>query len=94
MRASVALAVLLPVMATAACGTKVDLSKGLQIVDVSTGWSVAADGDRQHKIVPSITFRLKNTSNQTLSTLQANVLFRRVGEEVEWGSGFVRIAGA
>src|SRR4029079_19813533 len=30
---------------------------------------------------------------QTLSTLQANVVFRRVTEDKEWGAMFVRIAG-
>lgn len=77
-----------------ACGEKVDLTKGLEVVDVSTGWWDAGIVDGQNKLVPSISFKFKNISDQTLSTLQANVLFRRVDEDAEWSSSFVRIVGS
>jgi hypothetical protein len=48
----------------------------------------------QNKIVPSVSFKFKNRSAATLSVLQANVLFRRVGEDTEWGSGYVRVVGS
>ncbi len=92
MRAALLTAIL--VAATSlGCGEDVDLTKGLEIVDVSTGWYDDGPSNGQNKMVPSVSFRFKNASNQTLSTLQANVLFRRVGDEAEWASSFVRIVG-
>jgi len=87
-------ALLLLAMSGSGCGQKVDLIKGLQAVDVSTGWWDAGLVNGQNKLVPTVTFKFKNVSNQKLGTLQANVIFRRVGENDEWGSGFVRIAGS
>jgi len=81
-------------LAMAACGPAVDLSKGLQLLDVTTGWFDAGLVNGQNKLVPTISFRLKNVSDQTLVTLQVNVLFRRVAENEEWGSGFITAAGS
>jgi hypothetical protein len=81
-------------IAVAGCAPKVDLTQKLEVVDVHTGWDDMGVVDGQNKIVPSIRFKFKNNSDQTLSTLQANVLFKRVGEETEWGSGFVRVVGS
>jgi hypothetical protein len=78
----------------AACGPPVDLSKGLEVLDVSTGWFDAGIVNGQNKLVPAISFRLKNVSNQTLHVLQINALFRRVGEKEEWGSGFLTAVGS
>src|ERR1044072_8786481 len=81
-------------LVTISCGPKVDLTKGIQVVDVSTGWWDAGVVDGMNKLVPSVTFKFKNVSDQTLNILQANVVFRRVLEDKEWGSAFVRIAGS
>src|SRR5919197_5137203 len=78
----------------AACGPTVDLTKGLQVEVIETGWDDAGIVKGQNKLVPSIRFRLKNVSGQTLSTLQVNALFRRVTEQDEWGSGFITAAGS
>jgi len=84
---------LVAAVATTSCAPKVDLSQGLQVVDVSTGWWDAGVVDGQNKLVPSVTFKLKNVSDQKLDILQANVVFRRVTEDKEWGSSFVKITG-
>jgi hypothetical protein len=76
------------------CGPKVDLAANLQVEDVSTGWRDTGMVNGQNKLVPSITFKLKNVSDQPLPVLQMNVLFRRANEDTEWGSGFVTVAGS
>ena len=81
-------------LAASACGPTIDLKASLQAQDVSTGWADLGVVNGQNKIVPSVTFKFKNIGNQPITTLQANVIFRRVGEEVEWGSGFLRVAGS
>jgi hypothetical protein len=81
-------------LASTACGPAIDLRQGMQIVDVSTGWFDAGLVNGQNKLVPSISFKLKNISDQTLSVLQVNVLFKRVNDPQEWGSGFLTVAGS
>src|SRR5687767_2346910 len=81
-------------ISSAGCGPKVDLTTGLQVLDVSTGWRDIGMVDGKNKLVPSITFTLKNMSDQSLPVLQMNVLYRRVNESDELGSGFVTVAGS
>lgn len=84
---------MLPVSLTA-CGPVVDLSKALQVDIVSTGWFDAGLVNGQNKLVPAVSFTLKNNSDQTLTVLQVNALFRRVTDKDEWGTGFVTVAGS
>ncbi len=92
-----ALARLLPLVAfvsSLGCGPAVDLTKGLQVTILNTGWFDVGIVNGQNKLVPMVTFTLKNVSERTLSTLQVNALFRRVTENDEWGSGFLTAAGS
>ena len=81
-------------LACAACGEKVDLTKGLHVEVVNTGWFDAGIVNGQNKLVPSITLKLKNVSGERLPMLQVNALFRRVTEPDEWGSAFLTAAGS
>ena len=85
---------LLSLVVCAACAPPVDLAAGLQVHNVTTGWFDAGIVNGQNKLVPSITFTLKNVSNQKLVALQVNALFRRVTAKDEWGSGFLTAAGS
>src|ERR1051325_1855091 len=77
----------------AACGPAVDLAQGLQAETVPSGWREAEPVDCMIKLVPLVSFKLKNVSRQTLRSLQVNAVFRRDGASGEWGSGFVTAAG-
>jgi hypothetical protein len=81
-------------VAAAACGPTVDLATGLEIDEISTGWLAAGIVDGKNKVVPAVTFKLKNVSDQKLSTLQVNAIFRRVNSNEEWGDGFRTVAGS
>jgi hypothetical protein len=94
MRAPARLLLLLALVSSAACGPTVDLGKGLQVNLITTGWYDLGIVNGQNKLVPSATFTLKNVSDQTLSSLQLNALFRRVNENEEWGSGFMTVVGS
>jgi len=82
--------------AGAACsGPQVDIASAARVTDVTTGWFDAGlDEYRRNKLVPTLSFRLENVTDRPLRTLQINGVFRRVGEEQEWGSAFVPAAGA
>ena len=96
MRASVRLlfAVSAFALASAGCGPDVDLTKGLQVEIVSTGWFDVGVVNGQNKLVPTVSFQLKNVSGQKLSALQVNARFSRVSEDDEWGNGFITAAGS
>ena len=85
----------LPLVTVAACGAPpIDLVAGLEVQDVSTGWLDAGASPGNNKLVPKVSFKLRNVSGKTLAMLQVNALFRRVGNEEEWGSGFMTAAGS
>src|SRR5262245_6500637 len=87
-------ALVLALVIAPGCGPEVDLSKGLEVVDMTSGWSEAGMVGGQNKIVPTVTFKLKNVSDQKLLALQANVVFRQVGNADEWGSRFSIVRGS
>ena len=89
-----ALFALVAVVLSIACGPVVDLTRGLQVERVSTGWYEAVATDTQIKIVPAVSFTLKNVSDQKLGTLQVNAVFKRIDQDHEWASGFLTAAGS
>ena len=60
----------------AACSQPADLKTSLQVTDVSTGWFDAGIVDGKNKLVPSITFRLKNASDAEIPYVSLNLIFR------------------
>jgi hypothetical protein len=94
MRASARLLVFLALLSSVACAPAVDLTKGLAVTILNTGWYDLGIVNGQNKLVPIVTFTLRNTSDQKLVTLQINALFRRVSENTEWGSGFMTVVGS
>jgi len=94
MRASLRLLVFLAFALSMACGPTVDLTKGLQVAIIDSGWYDLGIVNGQNKLVPTVTFTLRNVSDQKLVTLQINALFRRVSENTEWGSGFLTVVGS
>ncbi len=85
------LAIALSLALQACSGPSIDVAKVLQLTDVSTGWFDAGlvEGNK-NKLVPSITLRLTNTGPDLKGSVQINAVFRRIGEEEEWGSALFR----
>jgi hypothetical protein len=90
---TVTLAVLVSACFAASFGRTVNLSHSLQLQTISTGWVDAGTLTGKTKLVPTISFILKNRSDQTLKMLQVNALFGRIGDEDEWGNALVTAAG-
>ena len=92
MRHSLWLVVLLSVL-SAGCGPLVDLGQNLEIMDVKTGWADIGIINGQNKLVPQVSFKLKNLSQENLVALQINAVFRREGfPNDEWGAGYLLIS--
>ncbi|HJZ75624.1 MAG TPA: hypothetical protein VKE51_28015 [Vicinamibacterales bacterium] len=94
MRALVRLLLGVAAVSSAACGPTVDLTKGLQVTIVTTGWYDVGIVNGQNKLVPAVSFTLKNISDQKLVSLQVNAQFKRVSEADEWGTQLVTAAGS
>lgn len=93
-RRSVGLLVVGLVALAAGCGPDVDVREVLELEGIKTGWYDLGVVDGKNKLVPTIAFSLKNTHTTNIRTVQINAVFRRVGEEDEWGSAFVRGIGS
>jgi predicted transglutaminase-like cysteine proteinase len=82
-------AVVLAILLTAGCSASVDAVAALEPVDVVTGWyddGIIEGG--KNKLVPSISMKLRNKTNEPLRSIQINAIFRRVGEQEMWGEYF------
>ena len=79
-----------------ACGgPPVDLKQGLQIDVVATGWYNAGIVDGKNKLVPTVSFTIKNLSDQNLVSLQMMASFFRVADtSSEWGNSLLTVAGS
>ena len=78
-------------LALSGCGPGVDVKEVLQVTDVVTGWYDAGIVEgRKNKLVPSVTFRVKNSANESVAWVQFNAVFRVVGDVQELGSKLVR----
>jgi hypothetical protein len=86
--------ILILLLSATSCRPGVDLTAALQVESIATGWYETSAAPGQIKLVPAATFQLKNVSNQPLTTLQVNAIFKRVTEDTEWGSDFRTVAGS
>lgn len=82
------------VLSAAGCSAGADVATDIQILDVSSGWFDVGIVNGRNKLVPSVTFKLKNISDKPVTTLQANILFHRLDSAEEWGNGFLKVAGS
>jgi hypothetical protein len=71
------------------CGASEEAVAALEPLDVVTGWfddGIVAGG--KNKLVPSVTLKLRNKTDQPIRSIQINAIFRRVGEQEMWGEYF------
>ena len=86
-----ALIVILSLVASS-CGGTVDVKETYAVADVSGGWFDAGVVDGKNKLTPSVTFRLQKKTDQDVSSLSLNVLFKRLvgGQEEEFEDVFMQ----
>ena len=78
---------------TAGCARTRFVENDLKLVEVKTGWYDAGIVGGQNKIVPSITLKLQNVSDESINRVQVWAVFRRANEDKTWGEHFVRAIG-
>ena len=83
------------------CSGPIDLKQVLQTTDLSGGYSDAGIVDGRNKLIPSLTFRLKKSTDATISPLSLNVVFKKLPPkgvavapgspaEEDWDEAFVQ----
>lgn len=62
----------------AGCSRPVDLKQSLQITDLGGGYRDAGIVDGKNKLIPSVTFRLKKSTDDSLRPLSLTVGFKKL----------------
>ena len=83
---------LVAAMVAGGCQSR-EVEKDLRITDVQTGWYDAGLVNGQNKLVPSVSFRIENVSQEAIDDVQINAIFRRVNEPEAWGDRLIRGIG-
>ena len=87
-------AIVVAVLTLTGCRGELDVPASLEVTQVTSGWFDAGLNNLgRNKLVPSVSFRLANTTEDTVRHLQLNAVFRRAGEDEEWGNAYVRVVG-
>jgi hypothetical protein len=70
--------VVLVAVLTAGCGRPVDLKQVLQVTDLTGGYHDAGIVAGRNKLVPTLTFRLKKSTDDDIRPLSLNVVFKKL----------------
>jgi len=81
----------LAVLILAACGAEpTPIDEAFQVTELTTGWYDTGVQNGLNKLVPTISLRLTNATGAPVRNVQLNAVFRRIGEEEEWGASYRR----
>jgi len=75
------------------CGDHIDIKQALQVTSVVTGWFDAGVVGGKNKLVPTVSFQVKNVGARPVRFVQLNAVFRVIGDQEELGSMFVKGIG-
>jgi len=68
----------------------IDIASSVRVEDLSGGWFETDAGFGRTRLLPTVTFQLRNVSGAPLSSVQVNVLFRRMGDTSTWSDVYRR----
>jgi hypothetical protein len=76
-------------MSALGCGRGVDPIAALEPTDVVTGWydDGIVEGNK-NKLVPSVSFKLRNKTDGAVRSVQVNAIFKRGAEAEPWGEHY------
>jgi hypothetical protein len=76
---------------TMACGGNPGpLDEALAVTDVQTGYHDGGVQAGQNRLLPTLSFRVRNQSSARVSSVQFNAVFRVIGDEEELGAQLIR----
>ncbi|MBA2356076.1 MAG: hypothetical protein ACR2LU_13285 [Luteitalea sp.] len=78
-------------LVTAACsGPSVPVQDALEVLEIKTGYDNGGRAAGQNRLLPAITFKVRNRSSGSVRSVQFNAVFRVVGDTEELGAQLVR----
>lgn len=83
-RAAITAAVLALVIYWLPGARHIDLATSVRVEDVAGGWSVGTGVDGRARLLPTVSFQLRNVSTAPLASVQVNVIFHRAGDRDVW----------
>lgn len=78
------------VTAMACGGSPGPLDEALAITDVQTGYHDGGVQAGQNRLLPTLSFRVRNQSSVRVTSVQFNAVFRVIGDEEELGAQLIR----
>jgi len=87
---AVAPAFVMAALTSACSAAEPEVGRALKVTDVVTGWFDAGIVKGQNKLVPTISFRVKNVAGQSISSVDINSVFRVIGDDEQLGSRYVK----
>lgn len=89
-----ALGVLFICATAGGCRPTVNVTEGLKVESLASGWIPVEAAAGQSKLVPAVSFTLRNVSGRSLPVVQVNAIFHRGNAPDEWGDAFRTAAGS
>jgi len=68
----------------------VDIASSVRVEDVSGGWFETDAANGVTRLLPTVSFQLRNVSSAPLASVHVNVMFRRMGDQAAWSDVFRR----
>ena len=86
------LALLIGATGASACIRQVDIKQTFRVVDLGGGWYDAGIVGGKNKLIPTVTFRIEKTIDETVRPLSVNVLFKQIKgqNEEDWDEVFLQ----
>ncbi|NQW04544.1 MAG: hypothetical protein HQ485_11010 [Acidobacteria bacterium] len=89
---SARVAALLAIVVAAGCQS-IDLKTAVEVAEVSSGYYDNGLKDGLNHLVPSLTFSLRNTSGQDLSSIDVVVMYWAEGDDAEQDEAIIKAIG-
>jgi hypothetical protein len=80
------------ILGLASCGgPPLDITTAVAVTGLTTGWYDAGVENGRNKLLPTVTFRLRNVSALAIRNVRLNAVYRLVGESEEWGGAYTTV---
>lgn len=73
------------ILASAACGGSASVPEAIEVLDVTTGYDDGGQESGQNRLLPTLSFKVRNKAGRTVHSVQFNAVFRVIGDPEQLG---------
>ena len=77
------------VVMVAGCGRSASVPEAIEVYEVTTGYDDGGQESGQNRLLPTISFKVRNKANRLIHSVQFNAVFRVIGDPEELGAQLV-----